>query len=91
MDGTSNQNISLMEDYKTDSHVILSKEMSKNVFNKGEDKDKLVFSLWTYKNDIVFRYIGYSLGFTSFIFGSVDKDQAFIVMSSGENTQKINF
>jgi len=75
-----------MKDYKTDSHIILSKEMSKNVFNKGEDKDRLAFSLWTYKNDIVFRDTGHSLAFTSFIFGSVDNDQAVIVMSNGENT-----
>lgn len=81
--------ISLMKDYKTDSHIILSKEMSKNVFNKGEDKDKLAFSLWTHKNDIVFRHTGHCLGFTSFIFGSVDKDQAVIVMSNGENTQDL--
>lgn len=60
--------ICLMKDYKTDSHSTLSKEMSKNVFNKGEDKDRLTFSLWTYKNDIVFRHTGHSLGFTSFIF-----------------------
>jgi CubicO group peptidase (beta-lactamase class C family) len=81
--------ISLMKDYKTDSHIILSKEMSKNVFNKGEDKDQLAFSLWTYKDDIVFRHTGHSLGFTSFIFGSVDKEQAVIVMSNGENTQDL--
>lgn len=81
--------ISLMKDYKTDSHIILSKEISKNVFNRGEGKDKLAFSLWTYKNDIVFRHTGHSLGFTSFIFGSVDKDQAVIVMSNGENTQDL--
>ena len=81
--------ISLMKDYKTDSHIILSKERSKNIFNKGDDKDKLAFSLWTYKNDIIFRHTGHSLGFTSFIFGSVDKDQAVIVMSNGENTEDL--
>ncbi|MEP6806399.1 MAG: serine hydrolase domain-containing protein [Flavobacterium sp.] len=81
--------ISLLKDYKTDSHIFLSKETSKNVFNKGEDKDKLAFSLWTYKNDIVFRHTGHSLGFTSFIFGSVDMDQAVIVMTNGENTQDL--
>lgn len=81
--------ISLMKDYKTDSYIILSKEMSKNVFNRGEDKDKLAFSLWAYKNDIVFRHTGHSLGFTSFIFGSVDNDQSVIVMSNGENTQDL--
>ncbi|RZM24929.1 MAG: class A beta-lactamase-related serine hydrolase [Pedobacter sp.] len=81
--------ITLLKDYKTGSHNILSQEMSKNVFNKGEEKDRLGFSLWTYKDDIVFRHMGHCLGFTSFIFGSVDKDQAVIVMSNGENTQDL--
>lgn len=81
--------ISLMKDYKTDSHILLSREMTKNVFNKAEDDHRLAFSLWTYKNDILFRHMGHNLGFTSFIFGSVDKDQTVIVMSNGENTQDL--
>lgn len=81
--------ITLLDDQKNDSNNMLSKEMADQVFNRGTRNDKLGLTLWNWKDDIVFRHTGHNYGFTSFIFGSVNKEQAIIVMSNGENTQDL--
>lgn len=76
----------LLDDQKNNSNKMLSKEMADQVFNRGTRNEKLGFTLWNSKDDIVFRHTGHNYGFTSFIFGSVNNEQAIIVMANGENT-----
>ena len=81
--------ITLLDDQKNDSNNMLSKEMADQVFNRGTRNEKLGFTLWNRKDDIVFRHTGHNYGFTSFIFGSVNNEQAIVVMTNGENTQDL--
>ncbi len=76
--------LTLLNDHNKGTHNILSQEMTNKVFNRGSKLEKLGFTLWNWKNnidDISFRHTGQNYGFTSLIFGSVNKEQAVIVMA----------
>jgi len=77
----------LLQDYHKGNKTILSEEMMKQVFHRGNSK--LGFSLWNWKDDIVFRHTGSNPGFTSFVFGSLNKQQVLAVMANGDNTQDL--
>lgn len=79
--------ITLLNDHHTGDATLLSQELTQQVFN--EQGDRLIFSLWAWKDDLVFRHTGHNPGFTSFVFGSVDKQQALIVMTNSDNTQDL--
>ncbi|WP_258240206.1 serine hydrolase domain-containing protein [Pseudidiomarina homiensis] len=79
--------ITLLNDHHTGDATLLSQKLTQQVFN--EQGDRLIFSLWAWKDDIVFRHTGHNPGFTSFVFGSVDKQQALIVMTNSDNTQDL--
>ncbi len=79
--------ITLLNDHHTGDATLLSQELTQQVFN--EQGERFIFSLWAWKDDVVFRHTGHNPGFTSFVFGSVDKQQALIVMSNSDNTQDL--
>lgn len=79
--------ITLLNDHHSGDATLLSQELTQQVFN--EQGERLIFSLWAWKDDVVFRHTGHNPGFTSFVFGSVDKQQALIVMTNSDNTQDL--
>lgn len=79
----------LIEDHKNGTNIILSKEMTSKVFNRGSRLEKLGFTLFNWKDDIAFRHTGHNYGFTSFMYGSVNKEQSLIIMTNGSNTHEL--
>ena len=82
----------LLNDHHNGSQKLISQNMTNLVFNRGGNMDKLGFSLWNWKgdvDDIVFRHTGQNYGFTSFIMGSVNKQQAVIAMANGVHTEDL--
>jgi hypothetical protein len=63
--------------------------MTTKVFNRGSRLEKLGFTLFNWDDDISFRHTGQNFGFTSFMFGSVNKDQSLIIMANGVNTHEL--
>jgi len=81
--------LTLLKDYKKGTHNILSQEMTTKVFNRGSRLEKLGFTLFNWDDDISFRHTGQNFGFTSFMFGSVNKEQSLIIMANGVNTHEL--
>jgi CubicO group peptidase (beta-lactamase class C family) len=79
----------LLTDHKDGTHKILSQEMTSKVFNRGSRLEKLGFTLFNWDDDISFRHTGQNFGFTSFMFGSVNKEQSLIIMANGVNTHEL--
>ncbi|WP_298764075.1 serine hydrolase [uncultured Polaribacter sp.] len=82
----------LLTDHHKGSHKLVSQKITKEIFNKGGNLKKLGFTLLNWKRDvedIAFRHTGQNYGFTSVIFGSVEKEQAIIMMANGVNTQQL--
>ncbi len=82
----------LLNDHAKGTHKLISQDMTNKVFNKGGNLEKLGFTLLNWNNDvddIAFRHTGQNYGFTSVIFGSVNKEQAVIIMANGVNTEDL--
>lgn len=79
----------LLADHKKGNNTILSQEMTNKVFNRGSRMEKLGFTLFNWNDDISFRHTGQNYGFTSFMFGSVNKEQSLIIMANGVNTHEL--
>lgn len=82
----------LLNDHHKGTSKLISQNMTNQVFNRGGNLQKLGFTLLNWKNgvdDIAFRHTGQNYGFTSVIFGSVNKEQAVIIMSNSVNTQQL--
>lgn len=82
----------LLDDHHKGTKKMISQEMTNQVFNRGDNLQKLGFTLfnWSRKSDdIAFRHTGQNYGFTSLIFGSVKKEQAVIIMANGVNTEEL--
>jgi len=82
----------LLDDHHKGTQTLISQEMTQRVFNRGGNLEKLGFTVMNWNNevdDIAFRHTGQNYGFTSVIFGSVNKEQAIVIMANGVNTQKL--
>ncbi len=82
----------LLDDHHKGTGKLISQDMTKLVFNKGGNLEKLGFTLLNWNNDvddIAFRHTGQNYGFTSVIFGSLEKEQAVIIMANSVNTQQV--
>ncbi|RUA06832.1 MAG: hypothetical protein DSY43_01135 [Gammaproteobacteria bacterium] len=47
---------------------------------------RYVFTLWNWKDDVIFRHTGSNQGFNCFMFGSVKNNQGIVVMTNSENS-----
>lgn len=82
----------LLDDHHKGTGTFISQDMTKQVFNRGSNLEKLGFTMlnWNQKvDDISFRHTGQNYGFTSVIFGSVNKEQAVIIMANSVHTQDL--
>ena len=82
----------LLNDHHKGLGKLVSQDMTNQVFNRGGNLEKLGFTIMNWNNeveDISFRHTGQNYGFTSVIFGSVNKEQAVIIMANSVNTQQV--
>ncbi|AOE50920.1 serine hydrolase domain-containing protein [Kangiella sediminilitoris] len=79
--------ITLLNDHHAGTNTLLSQKLTNQIFD--QDGNRLSFALWAWKDDIVFRHTGHNPGFTSFVFGSVNNQQAIVVMTNSDNTQDL--
>ena len=79
--------IALLNDHNGTSKTLISKEMADKVFSKESKKSG--FTKWYWKNDVLFRHDGTIPGFSCFVMGSVDNDQAIVVLTNSSYSHSL--
>lgn len=75
--------MTLIDDHHEGTNTLISNEMTQTIFKKYIDR--YVFSLWNWRDDVVFMHTGSNQGFNCLMFGSIDKKQGLIVMTNSDN------